>query len=109
MAKHYCLAGWRRATDEAEERGSYRGIEKDNAKKWDMCAFAEARQRFPELKLEVVARENAEHLVGCPMDDELEELGCRFYEAVEYDDFVAARVAIDLIETRLGQLAKEQA
>lgn len=87
---------WTQRIDDAQKRGHFRDADIDLAGEWVTCACGEQDKDIPR------------NIVGCPLDDRLEELGIEFMNAVEENNFNVARSILVDIQTRAFWVLKAQ-
>lgn len=88
---------WHQRIAEARERGHFTGDDLAAARSWVTCACGEQDQRIPR------------HYYGWPLDAELDNVGCRFSNAVDDGDFDEAASLLDAIDRRAAEVLAEVA
>lgn len=83
---------WHERIDAAEKRGEFTLKDRIDAGNWVTCACGEQDERIQR------------HFGGEPYDAILNRQGTLFMDAVDADDFDAARITLAAIERRAAEL-----
>lgn len=83
---------WGRIIIAAEERSYFTDEDSDKAGDWTTCACGEQDPLIPRCHN------------GCPLDEDLRDLGCYFLDYINDDAFLAAVKTLIAIEKRAGEV-----
>ncbi len=88
---------WTKVITKARKRGHFTTQEKSKSFDWVTCACGKQDSRIPKMGID-----------GGPMDNELRNLGCNFYGAVNGDEFDHAETILGRIERRAALVVLEE-
>lgn len=91
------MKSWIQRISEGEQRGHCTRFDRTASGNWITCACGSQDKRIPR-----------QHGSGSPLDDKLFDLGLMFHGAICMNDFKEARITLERIENRVGEILREQ-